>query len=232
MIKRSLLLAMLLAQSSAVFAQSGARAADVITPQDNFRIRAEQAVARGEPFIEGFRVRPAPDLKPGSQLSVSLRGTPGAKVDMAIKGVRGVIELPEVRYGEYATSYTLRAGDHITEQSEVSVTMRFRNKVASKTLGQPLMLAASAPAATRLCAACATVQDVKVVSLSDQTAGAVGGSGGVTMSGPGRAYRYDVTLRYGDGRLVTMPFDYDPGFAKGERVRVNNGQLEADDGTP
>lgn len=234
-----------------VQAQSGARAVDVITPQDEFRQRAETAAAQGTPFIENFQARPAPDLRPGSKLTFSLRGTPGAKVDLAIKGVRGVIELPEVRYGEYATTYTIRGGDKLSEQSEVNVTMRFRNKVATTSLGQRLVgsgaaLAAApgtravgasaaggmaAGASARTCADCASVESVKVVNLSgtaSQPAGqaAQGASGTWTSaSGPGDAYRYDVTLRYPDGRTVTMPMNDDPGLAAGELVRVKNGVL-------
>lgn len=249
MMKRSLTVAMLVAggalgQSGAALAQSGARAADVVAPQETFRMRAERAAAQGIPFIENFSARPSPDLKAGSELAVSLRGTPGAEVDLAIQGVRGVIKLPEVRYGEYATNYSIRGGDRISERSEVSVTMRFRSKVASKTLGQPLSLAAAAPnaaspasAATQSgskapsasCANCATIQAVNVVNLSDATAqGANGaaGTGGPTISvGPGAAYRYDVVVRYADGRLVTMPFDNDPGLSAGEQVRINDGVI-------
>jgi hypothetical protein len=249
--------------SGVVQAQSGARAADVVTPQDEFHQRAETAAAQGVPFIENFQARTAPDLKPGSQLMFSLRGTPGAKVDLAIRGVRGVIELPEVRYGEYATTYTVRGGDRLSEQSEVNVTMRFRNKVATASLGQRLggspsslaagganraigasssaTLAGSAPVAAARprasCADCASVESVKVVNLGGASAqgaqGAQGGGGAwTTASGPGDAYRYDVTLRYPDGRVVTMPLDDDPGLATGEQVRVKNGVLIRYTGEP
>lgn len=235
-------------------AQSGARAADVITPQDEFRQRAESAAAEGRPFIENFQARPAPDLQPGSQLRFSLRGTPGAKVDMAIKGVRGVIELPEVRYGEYATNYTIRAGDRLSEQSDVNVTMRFRNKVATASLGQrlgtPAAVGASSSGATDAgpaaagtavgagprssCADCASVESVKVVSLTGGAQPAQGGQGGAwtTATGPGESYRYDVVLRYPDGRSVTMPMNDDPGLAVGEQVRVREGVLIRYTGEP
>lgn len=265
MIGRGSLMSTLILAASAVLlhagpvqAQSGARAADVITPQDEFRQRAETARAQGTPFIENFQAVPAPDLKPGSQLRFSLRGTPGAKVDLAIKGVRGVIELPEVRYGEYATTYTVRGGDRISEQSDVNVTMRFRNKVATATLGQRLGAGsaqavgssgtaggtvASAAGAGRTCADCASVEAVNVVNLSGAAAQGGQGSQGsqsgqgttgtwTTASGPGEAYRYDVVLRYPDGRTVTMPMDDDPGLAAGEQVRVKNGVLVRYTGEP
>jgi hypothetical protein len=230
-------------------AERGARAADVVTPQDEFRMRAETAAAQGLPFIENFQARPSPDLKPGSRLGFSLRGTPGAKVDVSIQGVRGVIELPEVRYGEYATTYTVRGGDRITERSEVNVTMRFKNKVATASLGQRLIgadsaltavggsggsggagggtVAGPAPAAGA-CPDCASVEAVNVVNLSGtatQAAQATQGGAWTPATGPGESYRYDVVLRYPDGRTVTMPFESDPGLAKGEQVRVNNGVL-------
>lgn len=229
--KRSLFCSLLIAAttllpSAVALAQSGARAEDVAPRPDSFRLRAEQAAAQGVAFIEEFQVRPGPDLKAGAQLAVSMRGTPGAKVELAIQGVRGVIGVPEVRYGEYATNYTIRGNDRISERSEVSVTMRFRDKVASRTLGQPLSLAAvaaAAPAAAaRMCPGCAIVQDVKVVNLTN-------GSNG---SGPGVSYRYEVILRQADGRLVTMPFDNDPGVTAGEQVRVVNGELERDTTAP
>lgn len=126
--------------------------------------------ADGTPRIERFDVRGDNDLSPGNELNFTVYGTPGAKVDMAIEGARGVFFLPEIKPGEYAGEYTIRRADRIMPNSVVTANMRINNRVATTKLNKPLMVASATPpvrasTTTRYCANCATVEAVNVVQV-------------------------------------------------------------------
>ena len=102
--------------------------------------------ANGTPRIERFDVRGDTSLTPGNELNFMVYGTPGAKVDMAIDGARGVFFLPEVRPGEYEGEYIIRRSDRIASNSVVTANMRIGNRVATTRLNKPLLLASTTPA--------------------------------------------------------------------------------------
>jgi outer membrane lipoprotein SlyB len=127
-------------------------------------------LAAAIPRIERFDVQGAESLRPGNDLNFMLRGTPGAKVDMAISGTRGVFFLPEVRPGEYEGEYVIRRGDRLAPNTVVTANMRMNGRVATATLGKPLQLASAAPAATprvvRYCSNCAVVEAVNLIEVN------------------------------------------------------------------
>lgn len=120
------------------------------------------------PRIARFEVQPNDDLAPGNELVFSVYGTPGAKVDMAIAGTRGVFFLPEVNPGEYSGGYTIRRADRITPNSVVTATMRVGSRVSTATLNKPLRLASGnpPPREVRYCTNCATVDAINVVEVN------------------------------------------------------------------
>lgn len=125
-------------------------------------------VASGTPRIERFDVRGDDQLTPGNELNFTVFGTPGAKVDMAIDGARGVFFLPEIRPGEYSGDYTIRVADRIRSNSVVTANMRIGNQVATTRLNKPLQVSAPALASDRVvryCTSCATVEAVNVVQV-------------------------------------------------------------------
>lgn len=63
----------------------------------------------------------------------------------------------------------------------------------------------NAPREVRYCTNCATVE-----ALNPVPAG-------------GGAHRYDMVLRYTDGKVKTFRYDNDPGLRVGEKVKDNNG---------
>lgn len=134
-----------------------------------------------QPKISRFSVAPSADLGGGNDLDFTLSGTPGGKVDIAIRGVKGKIILPEVRKGEYATTYTIRNRDRIAPNSAVTANLRVGERVTSATLGQALQsVAAPAPApvrAARICNTCGTVEAVNLIEVKGEGSylGAVGG---------------------------------------------------------
>jgi outer membrane lipoprotein SlyB len=120
------------------------------------------------PRVERFDVRGNDDLGPGNDLTFSVVGTPGAKVDVTIAGSRGVFFLPEVRPGEYTGTYRIRRDDRIEPDAAVTATIRANGRYTTAALGRPLL--AGGPRTTRqvarYCTNCATVEAVNVVEVS------------------------------------------------------------------
>lgn len=142
----------------------------------------DTVVTNGTPRIDRFDVRGDNELTPGNELNFMVYGTPGAKVDMAIQGARGVFFLPEIKPGEYAGEYTIRRADRIMPNSVVTANMRIGNRVATTKLNKPLLLAATTPPlraanTARYCANCATVDSINIVQVDGDGnyLGAIGG---------------------------------------------------------
>ena len=129
--------------------------------------------------IERFNVEPVADLGGGNELNFSMTGTPGAKVDLAINGVKSRVFMPEVGSGEYATTYTIRNSDRIVRNSLVTANLRMGERVASATLGKALQTAAPpAPLpVARICYNCGTVEAVNLVEVKGEGSylGTIGG---------------------------------------------------------
>ncbi|QYF92183.1 glycine zipper 2TM domain-containing protein [Massilia sp. PAMC28688] len=135
-------------------------------------VRGNTVASNGNPRIERFDVRGDNDLSPGSELNFTVYGTPGAKVDMAIQGARGIFFLPEIKPGEYAGEYTIRRADRIVPNSAVTANMRIGNRVATTKLNKPLMVASAPPvraaSTTRYCPDCAVVEAINVVQVDGE----------------------------------------------------------------
>lgn len=121
------------------------------------------------PRIERFDVVGDDRLTPGNELTFMVYGTPGAKVDMAIEGAKGVFFLQEMKPGEYTGEYTIRRADRILPNSVVTANMRIDNRVATAKLNKPLLVAAPPePRVTRYCTNCATVEAINVVQVDGE----------------------------------------------------------------
>ncbi len=156
------------------------------------------AAANGAPRIERFDVRGDTQLTPGNELNFMVYGTPGAKVDMAIEGAKGVFFLPEVKPGEYAGEYIIRRNDRIASNSVVTANLRLGNRVATTRLNKPLLLASTTPvqavSVPRYCSNCAVVEAINVVQVDGDGSylGTIGGGvlgavvGSQVGSGSGR----------------------------------------------
>ncbi len=130
--------------------------------------RTNVAAVGGTPKIDRFDVRGDDSLRPGNELNFTVYGTPGAKVDMAIEGAKGVFFLPEIKPGEYSGDYTIRLADRIRSNSVVTANMRVGNRVATTTLNKPLLVQTPVVASSRVeryCTNCATVEAVNVVQV-------------------------------------------------------------------
>lgn len=119
------------------------------------------------PTISHFEVQPANELRAGGKIGFSLYGTPGAKAEMAIEGVKGTTYLKEVRRGEYAGVYTIKKHDRIASDSAVTAKLRAGERIASATLNKPLLSAAAQmKRKAAFCNACGSVEAINVVEVS------------------------------------------------------------------
>lgn len=236
------------------------------------------------PHVRTFDVEANDNLGPGNELKFTVRGTPGAKVDVQIAGTRGIFYLPEVRPGEYSGLYTIRRDDRIMPDAAVTATIRANGRYTTAMLGRPLLAGGPGPRdlamstspvrsgydgrderqqpVARYCTNCGTVEAVNVVDGgSSGSSGALGTVGGAVVgglignqvgSGTGRTaataagavggalagrsiernarsgQRFDVVVRYENGATQTIPFDNDPGFRVGDRVKVSDGVVTRD----
>ncbi|MHB9102667.1 MAG: glycine zipper 2TM domain-containing protein, partial [Sulfuricella sp.] len=136
-----------------------------------------KAMPGPQPGIERFDVEPIADLSGGNDLRFTLFGTPGGKVDIVIKGVKGKIFLPEVNSGEYASTYTIRNRDRIASNSVVTANLRVGERVTSAILGKALQSAAAPVRPARICNNCGTVEAVNLVEVKGEGSylGTIGG---------------------------------------------------------
>lgn len=130
-----------------------------------------------QPAIERFSVNPAPELRMGEDLYFSVLGTPGGQLDLTIQGVRGKVLLPEVRSGEYATTYTIRGRDRIQRNSVVTAHLRLGERETSATLGQALQDQQVVKPEHRACITCGTVEAINRIEVKGEGGylGAIGG---------------------------------------------------------
>jgi len=146
--------------------------------------RAQRGQLASQPRVERFDVQGSPDLGPGNELRFTVFGTPGARVEVAIAGARGVFFLPEVRPGEYDAIYTIRNTDRIAPNSRVTATIRADGRYATSVLGRPLQAGArvSEPRQARYCSNCAVVEAVNVIEVSGN-GNYLGTAGGAVVGG-------------------------------------------------
>jgi hypothetical protein len=107
------------------------------------------ASANGSPSISRFDVNPPNDLAAGSELIFTLEGSPDASASVRIGGVRGKLDLEQVRPGVYEGSYPIKNRDRIAPNTVVTGNLRLGTKEQTKVLGQSLVDESSAVAQPR-----------------------------------------------------------------------------------
>lgn len=171
------------------------------------------------PRVERFDVRGVGDLEPGDELTFTLMGTPGSKVEISIAGSRGVFFLPETGPGEYSGVYTIRRADRLAPNSAVTATIRNNGRATTTTLGRPLV---SGPAprpmnpVARYCSNCATVETVNLIQVQGN-AGYIGTVGGALVGG-----LLGSQIGSGNGRTAAQIAGLVGGAAVGRNIDNNN----------
>ncbi len=139
----------------------GARtAAQTATPQPS-------APASGYPRIDRFGVDPGNRLVAGEDLRFAVHGTTGGEASVRIAGVKGKIDLSEVRPGVYEGSYIIKNRDRIAPDASVTANLRSGGQDTTATLAQSLVSSASTPQQRRvaLCPNCGVVEAVNPIEV-------------------------------------------------------------------
>ena len=95
--------------------------------------------ANGMPSISRFDVNPPNNLVAGSELIFTLEGSPDASASVRINGVRGKLDLEQVRPGIYEGAYAIKNRDRIAPDTVVTGNLRLGTKEQSKVLAQSLV---------------------------------------------------------------------------------------------
>lgn len=146
--------------------------------------RSQRGQLATQARVDRFDVQGSRELGPGNELRFMVAGTPGARVEVAIAGARGVFFLPEVRPGEYEAIYTIRNADRIDPGSRVTATLRADGRSVTSVLNRPLQSGgrADAPRQARYCTNCAVVEGVNVIEVSGN-GNYLGTAGGAVVGG-------------------------------------------------
>lgn len=214
------------------------------------------AVAQTAPAIDGFNVEEVARLDQGGRLQFDLYGTPGANVTINLDGANRALHLTEVEPGQYTGHYVIGNRDRLRPDSRVVAELRRGNQVATSVLGEPLVrsdvvqpsenarqlatkdarIAATAPGAApppapraterprvaRYCTSCGIIEKVELVQ------GALPNPRPLASDATARQY-YRVTVRLNTTDTTqVLEFANNPGYQKGDRVRVNDGVLSLD----
>lgn len=208
------------------------------------------------PTIDGFSVQQVASLNEGAQLQFTVLGTAGGTVTLSIDGANRNLHLDEVEPGQYSGTYVTGNRDRLTADSSVTAEMKLGNQSARSRLGQRLLradapppsdnrgklasnnaqVAASSPGAfppppprtterprvARYCTSCAIVEKVEIVQ------GPVANPRPLASQVTAQQ-RHRVTVRFNtDERVQALEYDNNPGYKKGDRVRVVDGVLSLD----
>jgi outer membrane lipoprotein SlyB len=211
--------------------------------RDGGRVDEHRGQLAAVPRIERFGVRGNDDIRPGNELTFTVRGTPGAKVSIAIAGARGMFFLPEVRPGEYSGVYTVRREDRLAPDSQVTATIRDHGRYSSAILGEPLLAGGRWQDGrdrdvrdardyrgdqrdnryvqdNRACADCATVTAVNVVEANGNRTG-LGALGGAVVGG-----LLGSSVGSGSGRTAATVAGAVGGAVVGNNIEGNGGRRD------
>jgi outer membrane lipoprotein SlyB len=191
--------------------------------RDGGRVEEHRGQLAAVPKIERFSVRGNDDLAPGSALTFTAFGTPGARVNIAIDGTRGTFFLPEVRPGEYSGVYTIRTADRVAPDSQVTATIRSHGRYSSTVLDAPLVASVSRGGpgrGERYCPDCATVEAVNVVEANGNRS-ALGALGGAVVGG-----LLGSSVGSGGGRTAAEVAGAVGGAVVGNNIANNSGRRD------
>ena len=80
------------------------------------------------PELRSLEVTSDDGLRAGAELEFTVEGTPRARVNLRINGIRRDIALMETERGVYTGSYTIKRQDRISPANPIRATLRLRNR--------------------------------------------------------------------------------------------------------
>lgn len=151
------------------------------------------AAATPKPVIDFFGSQ-ATGWTGGHEITLTVRGTPGATASVVMAGTDVRPAFREIQPGEYTTTYTIRTRDTLSERSLATVTLTAGTQVvrAEKPLGAPPVQPTLAQ--RQSCETCGVIQAVNRVEVEGEpglTGAVAGGVAGAVLgsqigSGSGR----------------------------------------------
>lgn len=116
--------------------------------------------------IDGIDVEEVARLDPGTRLSFSVFGTPGAVASLQIEGARHGLVLREAERGVYEGTYTIEPDERIAANAPVVATLRRGAEVAQSMLDEPLVLGAAMRDGRTASARAASVADSRLAEAT------------------------------------------------------------------
>lgn len=199
-------------------------------------------------MVTGFDVEQISSLAPGNQLHFNVFATSGATITLNIDGATRGLQLNEVEPGQYSGTYTIGERDRLRPDSKVRADTRLGGQSVASMLTKSIVRSdvalppknerrltpaanaagvapppppreAERPRVARYCTSCAIVEKVEVIQPSSANARPL-------ASDVKARERYRVTVRFNtNDSTQALEFDNNPGYRKGDRVRVNDGVL-------
>jgi hypothetical protein len=96
--------------------------------------------------LTNFTMSPVSRVEPGSELTFTLSGSPGARASFTIENIVQNVPMREVRPGQYEGSYTIRRSDRLPATLNVVGALEANGQVNRMRLSQPLSQNAGIPA--------------------------------------------------------------------------------------
>ncbi len=156
--------------------------------------------------VDRFAIEQPQSLSAGNELRFTLTGTPDAVASVRLAGVRGKVDLNEVRRGVYQGAYVIKQRDRVVSSTAITPYLR-QGTQQTALAGQTLGVAVSQQAAVRpvapppppaVCNLCGVVEAVNPVQVQGEGSlvGKIGGgvAGAVIGSQIGK----------GDGRKLAQ----------------------------
>lgn len=119
--------------------------------------------------IERFTLYPVPSFAPGTKLSFTLTGTPGARAAFSIKGIGYNFPMQEISSGYYQGQYVVQQQDTLpTSEEDIIAHLQANNQLVQTTLSEPL--SASSPTGNQVLQSASDQNLSTTASFSTETA--------------------------------------------------------------
>ncbi|HVZ43320.1 MAG TPA: hypothetical protein VHA82_05875 [Ramlibacter sp.] len=151
------------------------------------------------PQIQSLALNADEGLQPGSQLDISVQGTPDARATVNFGRTHIVVPLSETSSGKYVGHYTVRHADHIDPNATMTVSLTRGNATARHSFTYPpsfqALAAAGSPAKPPQATESARIEEPPVPPLRTAAAPRIERFTALQVGRlePGRELRYRVT---------------------------------------
>lgn len=138
------------------------------------------AAAGGTPAIERFEVRYGPETSTGQELAFTLRGTPGGRAAVRMRGTQRRLLLEETSPGTYSGTIMLRPSDRLDPGEPITARLSVGDRSVTAPLTSPFEVSRlNRSNVAAICVDCATVVAIRPVEVRGEGSYAGPLAGGV-----------------------------------------------------